>query len=124
MRSTHTFSILPIPKAAWDYIAEAMEEAGYDHMITEDGNGGITVMFDMHGIGVVPTGDRDTFINSGRLSDLLVAVGEEAFRAGYEAAALEVETRGRANSCLPAKIASAWDRYEPSDDIQEMQVGL
>ncbi len=115
MRSTHTFSILPIPKAAWDYIAEAMEEAGYDHMITEDGNGGITVMFDMHGIGVVPTGDRDTFINSGRLSDLLVAVGEEAFRAGYEAAKV---------TGSPDNYYNGWSDYTPSDDIQEMQVGL
>lgn len=109
---TDTFAYLPIPKAAWDYIADALEEAGYGgHLITEI-DGRLTVAVPLDGIAVVPMGDRDTFVNSGRLSDLLVQVGEDAFYAGFRAA----------QSGFP--MTTAWGEYDVPDDIMELQNNL
>lgn len=111
---THTVALLPLPRVAWDFIADAMEQAGYDnHLVTDDGHGGFTVMLDMAGIGLIPAGDAsDRCINSGNLSDLLVQVGEDAFRAGHKAAQDGLD---------PDK---GWDRYEVPDDIHELQAQL
>lgn len=109
---TDTFAYLPIPRAAWDYIADAMEQAGYgDHMITEI-DGQLTVAVPLYGIAVVPAGDHDTFVNSGRLSDLLVQAGEDAFYAGYKAAQEGVP------------MGRAWGGYEVPEDIMELQNNL
>lgn len=109
---TETFAYLSIPKAAWDFIADALEEAGYgDHMITEI-DGCLTVAVPLDGIAVVPMGDQDTFVNSGRLSDLLVQAGEDAFYAGFRAA----QSGG--------SMATAWGEYDVPDDIMELQNNL
>lgn len=112
MRSTYTVAVLPIPKAAWDYIADAVEDAGYDNHSPTEINGEVTVMIDMKGIAVVPLGDRDSFHNAGRLSDLLVQAGENAFRAGHAAG-----QRGDF-------VDHAWDRYEVPEDIHDLMIGL
>lgn len=111
---SYTSAILSIPRAAWDYIADAFAEVGQHgrHAITIGPDDAPTVAIDMEGISVIPTGDRDMFINSGRLSDLLVQAGEEAFRAGYEAAGGQ------------GSYYEAWGNYEPSEDIMDLQAGL
>lgn len=113
LKSTHTVALLALPKAAWDFIASAMTESGYDnHFVTSDDDGAATVALDMQGIGLTPQGDSDQFINSGRLSDLMVQSNEEAFYAGYRACRDGIP-EGR-----------AWDSYEPSEDIMELQNNL
>lgn len=110
---SYSFALLPIPRAAWDFIADAMESSGYgDHMITTDIRGNPTVALNMHGIGLIPAGDQsDQFINAGNLSDLLVGAGEEAFRAGFEYAKAHPEK---------TNYQSGWDHYEVSDEIHEL----
>lgn len=114
---TYTSALLPIPRVAWDFIADAMEHSGYgDHMITTDMRGNPTVVLNMQGIGLIPAGDdSDQCINSGRLSDLMVGTGEEAFRAGYEYAKAYPESSG---------YSSGWDRYEPSNTLLDLQDAL
>jgi len=114
---TDTIAYLPIPPAAWEYIASALEEAGYPgHMITHiDGRN--TVAIPLDGLAIIPAGDRDMFINSGRLSDLLVGVGEHAFRAGFtngmSFALDETDSVGNVNR--------AWDAYEVPEELIELQ---
>lgn len=106
---THTVAYLPVPPAAWDYIADALEEAGYhDHSITQI-DGKLTVTISLDGLAVYPEGDRDMLVNSGRLSDLLVQAGEDAFYAGFNAAKEGVS------------MGEAWGCYEVPDDIMELQ---
>lgn len=110
---TATVALLAVPKAAWDFIASAMTESGYDnHFVTSDDNGAATVALDMHGIALLPDGDSDQFINSGHLSDLMVQSNEEAFYAGYRAH----------RDGIP--LDRAWGDYEPSEDILELQNNL
>lgn len=110
---TYTYALLAIPRVVWDHIAEAFSEAGYDgHHITTDADGRPTVAIDMQNIAVIPEGDSDLCINSGRLSDLMVQSNEEAFRAGYEAAG------GKGS------YYEAWGNYTPSDNIMDLQQSL
>lgn len=114
---TYSVALLAIPRVAWDYIAEAMEQSGYDnHMITTDAYGNPTVALNMEGISLIPLKDAsDMCINSGNLSDLTTGLGEEAFRAGYEYAKANPDSSG---------YSSGWDRYEPSDNIMDLQNSL
>lgn len=117
---SYTTAYLAVPRAAWETIAHALEQSGYARdQITQIGDM-LTVSINMDGIALVPDGDSDTFINSGRLSDLLAAIGEEAFRAGY--------TAGMKYGCdygdLAGSYYDAWSDYTPSDDIQELEKSL
>lgn len=47
IRSTHTFAVLELSKAAWEEISTKLRAAGYDHAFSLDGK-----TIDMHGIGV------------------------------------------------------------------------
>lgn len=49
-RSTHTFALLPLSKAAYAEIKAKLEAAGYQHAFLEE-DGKVTI--DMHGIAVV-----------------------------------------------------------------------
>jgi hypothetical protein len=110
---THTVAYLGIPKAAWDFIADALEEAGYgDHMITEI-DGRITVAVPLDGIAVVPVGQSDSFINMRALAELMEEAGRDAFDAGYRAA-----IRGD-RGC-----DDSWDLYKVPDHIMEMHLKL
>jgi len=117
---TNTVAYLPIPLAAWEYIAAALCEAGYpDHMITHF-EGKNTVAIPLDGIAIVPIGDHDTFANSGRMTDLLVTSGEHAFHSGFQAgmafALDETDSVGNVNK--------AWDAYEVPEDIIELSENL
>jgi len=48
IRQTHTCAVLHVPKEFWDFVAEKLKEAGYDHVFSHDGT-----MIDMSGIGLV-----------------------------------------------------------------------
>lgn len=109
---THTFAYLAIPKAAWNYIAEAMSSAGYDHHMITEINGRPTVTIPLDGIGVFPDGDQDQFVNSQRLTDLMELISEAAFRAGYQACKKGLNEE------------SALDRYSIPDEILEIQEHL
>lgn len=110
---THTVAYLAIPKAAWDFIADAMEQAGYvDHMITEI-DGRLTVAVPLDGIAVVPMGDQDAFVNSDRLTELMFKLGEDAFMAGHRAA-----IRGTQSA------DDAWDLYVASDHVLNLREKL
>jgi hypothetical protein len=113
---THTTAYLPVPLSAWEYIAAALEQAGYPgHLITHF-EGKNTVAIPLDGIAIIPVGDQDMFINSGRLSDLLVAAGEHAFRSGFEAGmAFALDENGNAGNSN-----KAWDAYEVPEDIHEL----
>ena len=104
------------------FIADAMEHAGLgDYLVTEGPHGGLTVMLDMSGIGLIPAGDdSDQCINSGRLSDLMVGTSEEAFQAGFTAGM----TFANDTSDEAPNASRAWDRYEPSEAIHELQNSL
>lgn len=52
MTTTHTYALMGLSRAAYDEIAAAMREAGYDHVFGADGE------IDMHGIAVTPN-DED-----------------------------------------------------------------
>jgi hypothetical protein len=117
---TNTVAYLPVPLAAWEYIAVALEQAGYPgHMITHfDGKN--TVAIPLDGIAIVPVGDQDMFANSGRVSDLLVGTGEHAFRSGFEAGmAFALDETDNAGN-----INKAWDDYEVPEDILELGTNL
>lgn len=122
---TYTLSTMQVPPAVFNLVHETLAECGYDHLfiITPDKDGRPAAAIDMNGIMLVTGVEdrRDMFIHSGGLSDLMVQSNKEAFTAGFHAAALEVEARGRANSCLPGKIDAAWGRYQPSSAIMELQ---
>lgn len=47
LRTTHTYALLEVSKAAWDEIASKLREAGYKHAFGDDGE------IDMHGIALV-----------------------------------------------------------------------
>ena len=117
---TDTIAYLPIPLAAWEYIAAALEQAGYPgHLITHF-EGKNTVAIPLDGIAVVPVGDHDLFVSSGRLADLLVQSGEHAFASGFKAGmdfALD-ETDSVGN------VSKAWDDYEVPEDILELGTKL
>lgn len=49
MRSTHTYAILGISKAAYDEIYEKLDKAGYYHQFIEEDAGG-KILIDMHGL--------------------------------------------------------------------------
>lgn len=114
---TYTTAIMGIPRAAWDIMAMALEEAGYDREVITMADGVNMVALDMTHISVVATDDSDMVANSGRLSDFAEQSNEEAFRAGFSAGMdYGAEYGDRAGS-----YQKAWDQYEPSDDIMELQ---
>lgn len=109
---TYTTAIMGIPRAAWDIMAMALEEAGYDREIITMAGGLNMVALDMTHISVVATDDSDMVANSGRLSDFAVQSNEEAFRAGFEAARI---------GDFYESYHAAWSEYTPSDDIMALQ---
>ena len=114
---TYTTAIMGIPRAAWDIMAMALEEAGYDRVVITMAGGVNMVALDMTHISVVATDDSDMVANSGRLSDFAVQSNEEAFRVGFSAGMdYGAEYGDRAGS-----YHKAWDQYEPSDAIMELQ---
>jgi hypothetical protein len=46
--STYTVCLLPVGKQTYDEIFHALQEAGYDHCIRNDGHG--RIILDLHGI--------------------------------------------------------------------------
>jgi acyl carrier protein len=58
IKQTHTCAVLHVPKAFWDFVAEKMREAGYDHVFSHDGS-----MIDMNNIGLIadPTEEIQMF---------------------------------------------------------------
>lgn len=121
---TYTFATLELPPAVFDLIKETMEELGQQHRFTKlnhtPSGQGITAI-DFDGIAITAGVDdcRDMFINSGRLSDLLVGAGEEAFQAGFEAGFYHDKERDGWTSYYPA-----WSEYTPSDAIHDLQADL
>jgi hypothetical protein len=114
---TYTTAIMGIPRAAWDIMAMALEEAGYDREVITMAGGVNMVALDMTHISVVATDDSDMVANSGRLSDFAVQSNEEAFRAGFAAGRGYDPSYG-----FPEHhCALEWGRYTPSDDIMELQ---
>lgn len=120
---SHTVATLAVPPAVFDLLKETMEELGQHHrfMHTAGADGKPEPAIDCSGIAIVAgvADCRDDFINSGKLSDLLVQSNEEAFRAGYEAGAYRDPNRDGDSSYFPA-----WCLYTPSDDIMELQADL
>lgn len=115
---------MEIPRAAWDILSEllGMLEGQQDrHVITVDLDQRTTQGIDMNGVMLVPIrdDDSDSIINAGRLVDFLVQAGEEAFRAGYKAGADRGCDYHDTNG-----VDEAWDKYTPSDAIQELQDNL
>ncbi len=105
---TYSVAYLAVPQAAWDFIAHALEQAGYECAAVTRIGDTLTVSLNMQGIALVPTGDSDTLVNSGRLVDYTDALGEEAFRAGFEAASDSTD------------YYESWSKYEPSKILQEL----
>lgn len=54
LRQTHTVVELDLPPEVYDYIAQRLRDAGYDHLFLQEGT---DILIDMSGIGIVP--DRD-----------------------------------------------------------------
>jgi hypothetical protein len=50
MRSTYTYVVMQLSKAAYDEIAEKLRAAGYDHVFHDDTPHG--AIMDMHGIAI------------------------------------------------------------------------
>lgn len=48
IRSTYTVATLEVPANVWEFVAQKLREAGYDHVFSLDGK-----MIDMTGIGLV-----------------------------------------------------------------------
>lgn len=48
IHGTHTVAILHVPKELWNFVAEKLKDAGYDHAFSVDGT-----MIDMSGIGLI-----------------------------------------------------------------------
>jgi len=117
---TYSLSLLPIPRVVWEFIAHAMEQAGYGYEITQTVDGQLTVSVDMTGVAVIPEGDSDMCINSGRFSDLMVALGEEAFAAGFKAGM----DYGAAHGNTSGNYYKSWSEYEPSPAISELESSL
>lgn len=117
---TDTMAYLPVPLAAWEYVAAALEQAGYPgHLITHF-EGKNTVAIPLDGIAIVPVGDHDIFVSSGRLADLLVQSGEDAFRAGF-AAGMDY---GAEYGDRAGNYHNAWSDYEVPEDILELGTKL
>lgn len=120
---TYTVATLAVPPAVFDLLKETMEELGQHHrfMNTPGEDGKPEQAIDFSGVAIVSGVEdcRDDFINSGKLSDLLVQSNEEAFRSGYEAGADHALSQGHAGNYYPA-----WGFYTPSDDIMALQADL
>lgn len=52
IRQTHTYAVLEIPKRAYDFMKEALANAGYQHAFHSDSQH--PDLIDMHGIAVAP----------------------------------------------------------------------
>lgn len=116
---TQTHAALPVPQVVFDLIAKALIEAGYPVMRDEHHKPACLVMT---GISLIPDGNHhspDMLINSGRFSDYEVALGEEAFGAGFDAG---VECASGSDHA--AKRWEAWSNYTPSEDLLDMQDDL
>lgn len=111
---------LALSQATFEEIADVLEASGFDVgviMMTEGGRAVAGV--ELGNVMVYSAGGADTRIHSGNLSDYEVSFSEEAFRAGYKAGADHAIEHGDTLGC-----DSAWDRFEPSDGIMEMQANL
>lgn len=49
---SHSYALMPIPKAVFDDVRGRLKEAGYDHAIHDEGK-----TLDMHGVALIPMYD-------------------------------------------------------------------
>lgn len=107
---THTYALLPVPKAGWDAIADALDNAGLTQsMIVRGADGQPTVALQMTGIALIPVGDSDVFTTFNQLTELADKIARDAFADGFSAGRTGTHNRD-----------AAFDRYEPSDEIADL----
>lgn len=121
---SYSSAIMTIPRAAFLSIARGFEEAGYDRQcFTADptGRGVAVVALDMEGIMVVPDpmDTSDVSVNSGAMSDAIIAACKEAFDAGHEAAMkLSVPALFQDPTHNPAETREkGWSEFTPAQEI-------
>lgn len=103
----YTYALMPVPEPVFKLITKLMEEAGYQHAkdTSQHPKSGADVpVLDMHGIAVYP--DFAFTLDS---MDPIHNACEDAFVAGYIAAAKNEDARGAA--------FLAWEDYDPPEAI-------
>ena len=121
---TYTF---PCSIATYQEIANAVEASGMDGGLIFMTPEGHTVFgVELGNVQFYPAGGPDQRIHSGNLSDYEVGLGEEAFRAGFDAGFAHAAQlfSGDPSGAKPGKVDWAWDQYEPSDALRELQSSL
>lgn len=116
MKQTHTYALLYIPPRAHELILESLRELGQDHRIHPDleGDEGPTTGLSMEGIMLVPDVEENRdLLNSGDVSDLAVAIGEDAFISGFKACSQWF------NQPYDAQAGhAAWSNYDPHETLK------
>ncbi len=116
LKQTHTYALLAVPPAIHRIIRETLIELGNEHRmeLVENDEGVLVAGIEMNGIMLVPgVEDNRDLITSGDVADLSIAIGEDAFLAGFKACSQWF------NQPYDTQAGyAAWSNYDPPEHLK------
>ena len=115
LKQTHTYALLELPLAVHRLIRDTLVELGAEDRMdmVENDEGQQVAGIMMDGIMLVPGIDDHRDLCEEAHSDLLIAIGEDAFMAGFAACAASQNT-----AYDPVAAHRKWSEYDPPEELK------